>query len=191
MKRILMTAAAAALATGAAAQEFGTEADVDYAAELWQAMVEAGLAGEGAVQSFPYEGTEPHGAMLETFYTRATIDGRDGALAVKRNYGPGGVDADAVLGDRMEHLAAVTIMFRRAEGYDGETGNWFHAKYLPDGSVEPNPAGAPLAGLVGKPGLHPVPRPGRGRRLPLDHRRRAGVRGHVAGGTGRAGVIGV
>jgi len=145
--------AALALASSAVfAQEFGTEDDVTYAAELWQDMVEAGLAGDGAVQALPYEGLEPHGLMLETFYTRATIDGHEGALVIKRNYGPAGVTADEVLSDRMGHLAAVTIMYRRAEGYDEETGNWFYAKYLPDGTVEPNPAGVPLAGLVGKGG---------------------------------------
>lgn len=153
MKRTTTLIAGLAMAsTAAIAQGFGTEEDVDYAAELWQAMVEAGLAGDGAVQALPYEGVEPHGLMLETFYTRATIDGHDGALVIKRNYGPEGVTADEVLSDRMEHLAAVTIMFRRAEGYDDETGNWFYAKYLPDGSVEPNPAGVPLAGLIGKGG---------------------------------------
>ena len=147
-----LIAGLAVASTAAFAQGFGTEADVDYAADLWQAMVEAGLAGEGAVQALPYEGVEPHGLMLETSYTRATIDGQDGALVVKRNYGPEGVTADEVMSDRMGHLAEVTIMYRRAEGYDDETGNWFYAKYLPDGSVEPNPAGVPLAGLVGKGG---------------------------------------
>ncbi|MBM9595969.1 cytochrome P460 family protein [Roseitranquillus sediminis] len=153
MTRTTTLIAGLALAsTAATAQNFGTEADVDYAAQLWQAMVETGLAGDGAVQALPYEGVEPHGLMLETFYTRATIDGHDGALVIKRNYGPAGVTADEVISDRMAHLAAVTIMFQRAEGYDDETGNWFYAKYLPDGSLEPNPSGVPLAGLVGKGG---------------------------------------
>lgn len=147
-----MIAGLALVSTAALAQGFGAEEDVDYASDLWNWMVDAGLAGESAIQALPYEGIEPHGLMLETFYTRATIAGHDGALVVKRNYGPEGVTADQVLSDRMGHLAAITVMFRRAEGYDEETGNWFYAKYLPDGSVEPNPAGVPLAGLVGKGG---------------------------------------
>lgn len=146
--------AATALALAAApvlAQEMpaGGEADQDYAASLWQEMEAAGLTGS-AIQSFPYPGTDPHGMMLETFYTDATVDGHDGTLIVKRNYGPEGVTVDQVLGDPEGHLAAVTVMFRREEGYDPENANWFWAKYLPDGSLDTNPAGMALAGRVGK-----------------------------------------
>ena len=41
-------------------------------------------------------------------------------------------------------------MFQREEGYDPETRDWFYAKYLPDGSMDENPMGMALAGLVGK-----------------------------------------
>ena len=138
----LMMAAAfgAGLAGPAMAQDapnFGGDEDQAYAQQVWQAMVDQNLAGEGAM-------------MLETFYSRATIDGHDGALVVKRNYGPEGVTVDDVLGAPAEHLGAVTVMFRREAGYDDETGNWFYAKYLPDGSLDANPNGVALAGLVGK-----------------------------------------
>ncbi len=151
----LMMAAAfgAELAGPAMAQDapnFGGDEDQAYAQQVWQAMVDQNLAGEGAIMSFPYPGTDPHGMMLETFYSRATIDGHDGALVVKRNYGPEGVTVDDVLGAPAEHLGAVTVMFRREAGYDDETGNWFYAKYLPDGSLDANPNGVALAGLVGK-----------------------------------------
>jgi len=43
--------AGAALAQDAA--PFGGQEDQDYAAKLWTAMVEARLAGEDAVRSFP------------------------------------------------------------------------------------------------------------------------------------------
>ena len=153
MKHLAITTAAAALAaTGAMAQDmpFGSEDDAAYAALLWDVMVAERLVGENAVMSFPYEGTDPHGMMLETFYTRATVDGHDGALIVKRNYGPEGVSVDEVLGDPAGHLGAVTVMFQREAGYDDETGNWFWVKYLPDGSLDKNPKGVSLAGLVGK-----------------------------------------
>ena len=148
----LAVVAAAMLAVPLSAQEasFGGDEDQSYAASLWQVMLDSGFAGEGAVQSFPYPGTDPHGMMLETFYTRATIDGHTGALVIKRNYGPEGVTVDEVLGDPAGHLAAVTIMFRREAGYDDENGDWFWAKYLPDGSLDVNPAGVPLAGRVAK-----------------------------------------
>lgn len=135
-------------ATLAHSQDFGGQEDQDYAAELWQVMADRQLAGDDALQAFPYPGTDPHGMMLETFYTDATLDGHSGALVVKRNYGPEGVTVDQVLGDRDEHLASVTVMFRRAEDYAPDTGNWFWAKYLPDGSLDETPDGTPLAGMA-------------------------------------------
>lgn len=141
-----------ALATPGLAQEapFGNAADMEYAAKLWSVMEGKALVGEGAIMAFPYEGVEPHGLMLETFYTTAEIEDHLGTLVVKRNYGPAGVSKDEVLGDPEGHLGAVTVMFQRAEGYDDATGNWFYAKYLPDGTLDRNPMDMALAGLVGK-----------------------------------------
>ncbi len=152
IKSVFFALALGGLASPALAQgaPFGSDADQAYAADLWQLMLDANMAGEGAVQSFPYPGTDPHGMMLETFYTTATVGDHTGALVIKRNYGPEGVSVDEVIGDPAGHLGAVTIMFRREAGYDDETGNWFWAKYLPDGSLDVAPNGVPLAGLVGK-----------------------------------------
>jgi hypothetical protein len=144
---------AALSAAGASAQEdapAGTEADVAYAALLWDVMEASDLAGDGAIQAFPYPGGAPHGAVLQTFYTTGTVEDRSGALVIKRNYGPEEVTADEVLTAPGDHLAAVTVMFRREDGYDPENGDWFYAKYLPDGTLDQSPAGAPLAGRVGK-----------------------------------------
>ena len=153
MKLAKATFAAGALlaaATAVNSQPFGTEDDTAYASQLWQTMVEAGLAGEGAVTTRPYAGTEPHGFMLETFYGQASIDGHAGDLVVKRNYGPEGVERSAVQADRAGHLASVTVMFRREEGYDPDNADWFWAKYNPDGSLQTNPNDMPLAGRVAK-----------------------------------------
>lgn len=148
MKLVIVGSALALVATVAAAQEFGGEEDQAYADELWQIMLEQNVAGDDAIQAYPYPGTDPHGMMLETFYTDATVDGHAGALVIKRNYGPEGVTVDQVLGSREEHLAAVTIMFRRSEGYAPDSGDWFWAKYLPDGTLDQTPGGAPMAGKV-------------------------------------------
>ncbi len=149
--------AALALALGwaapaAIAQEatFGTEEDTAYAALLWEAMIAADMAGDAMVMSFPYQGVEPHGMLLETFYLTASVDGHEGDLIVKRNYGPEGVSVSEVLGDPATHLGALTVMFRREEGYDPENQDWFWAKYLPDGTLDQNPAGMALAGRVAK-----------------------------------------
>lgn len=148
-KTALVAAVAAGLTANVAfGQNFGGEEDQSYAAEIWQTMTDRDLAGENAVQAFPYPGTDPHGMMLETFYTEATIDGHSGDLVVKRNYGPEGVSVDEVIGARDDHLASVTVMFRRADGYAPESGDWFWAKYLPDGMLDQAPDGTPLAGLA-------------------------------------------
>ena len=101
MKKTMIAAIALTGATPALAQDamFGTETDVEYAAQLWSAMEEGGFVGPDTFVGFPYPGTEPHGMMLETFYTTATIDGHEGALVIKRNYGPAGVSEDEVIGD--------------------------------------------------------------------------------------------
>ncbi|WP_245190996.1 cytochrome P460 family protein [Jannaschia formosa] len=138
----------ALVASAVAAQQFGGQQDRAFADQLWQIMTDRNLAGDDAVQAFPYAGTDPHGMMLETFYTDATVDGRERALVVKRNYGPEGLTVDEVLGSRDDHLASVTVMFRREEGYAPDTGNWFWAKYLPDGSLDQTPEGMPIAGTA-------------------------------------------
>lgn len=156
MKKIVYAVVAGvfAVATGtsAIAQDapFGTPADAAYAKQIWQAMSDQRLVGDGMIRSKPYEGTDPHGMMLETFYSTATIDGHTGDLIVKRNFGPEGVDADTVLADPGKHLGAITVMFRREHGYDHEDQDWFWVKFLPDGSLDKNPKGMQLAGKVAK-----------------------------------------
>ena len=153
-KKTIFTTLAASLVAGAALAgsmpPFGSDEDAAYAAKIWAAMQARGLAGPDAIMSAPYEGTDPHGMMLETFYTKATIDGHTGDLIVKRNYGPAGVEADAVLMAPEKHLGAVTVMFRREKGFDPETKDWFWVKFLPDGSLDKNPKGMRLAGKVAK-----------------------------------------
>ena len=154
MKKMIAAGAVALAMLGAPAlaqdAPFGTDGDAEYAALLWDVMVSAKLVGEGAIQTVPYEGVDPHGVMLETFYSKATIGGHTGDLVVKRNYGPAGVESGTVMMDPAKHLGAVTVMFRREAGYDGDNANWFWVKYLPDGSLDKNPTGMRLAGRVAK-----------------------------------------
>lgn len=154
MNKILTTGLAALLLSGTAATAqdapFGTEADANYAQLLWDVMMSSNLVGDNAILATPYDGQAPHGMMLETFYSKATIEGHSGDLIVKRNYGPEGVGADAILMDPGKHLGAITVMFRREDGYDADNANWFWVKYLPDGTLDKNPAGMQLAGRVAK-----------------------------------------
>jgi hypothetical protein len=153
MMKLMASLTILALSAGiASAQDapFGTEKDINYAAELWTEMQKIGMVGENMVRSFPYEGVAPHGMMLETFYTSATVGDHTGDLLVKRNYGPEGVSSDEVLADPTKHLGAITVMFRREQGYDADNQNWFWVKYLPDGTLDKNPKGMQLAGRVAK-----------------------------------------
>jgi len=150
MTRHILALALAASAVTATAQEFGTDADAAYAADLWSVMQEQRMVGDGMIHSIPYEGVEPHGLMLETFFTEGTVDGHTGTLIVKRNYGPEGVSAEEVQMAPEDHLVAITIMFRREAGYDADNQDWFWVKYLPDGTLDQNPAGMQLAGRVAK-----------------------------------------
>lgn len=150
---LIAGATAALFAAGTALSQdppFGSDEDMAYAADLWQAMVDAKLAGANQILTRPYEGLEPHGFMLETLYDEITVGGHTGAVVVKRNYGPEGVSLEDVANNPSDHLAAVTVMFQREDGYDPDTKNWFWVKYLPDGSLDQNPAGRKLAGMVGK-----------------------------------------
>ncbi|MDW7709262.1 MAG: cytochrome P460 family protein [Deferrisomatales bacterium] len=78
-----------------------------------------------------YPGTEPHGVLLTTYVNGAAlgaIEGKKGtmpagAIVVKENYMPD------------KTLAAVTVMYK-VQGYNPAGGDWFWAKYAPDGKVD-------------------------------------------------------
>ncbi|WP_435101251.1 cytochrome P460 family protein [Arhodomonas sp. AD133] len=145
----LVTAAALPMTAMTADQSFGTDADVAYSQQLWEAMAEQGLVGEEALMSTPYEGQHPHGAVLDTIDTTFTLDDNTGELIIKRNYGGEGVSKTAVANEPGEWLQSVTVMYRR-DGYDADNADWFWVKYQPDGSPATNPKGMPLAGRVAK-----------------------------------------
>ncbi|MEZ5594018.1 MAG: cytochrome P460 family protein [Gammaproteobacteria bacterium] len=146
----LLTMALLLAASASQAQPpFGGPDDIAYASRLWQALIQANLVGSNAIQSKAYPGQHPHGAVLQTIYTSLNLEGQDNRLIVKRNYGGDGVSVQSVAENPDRFLAAVTVMYQRP-GYDPDNGNWFWAKYLPDGSLDKNPKGMQLAGRVAK-----------------------------------------
>ncbi len=132
------------------AMPFGTSMDTDYAQQLWQALNNAKLAGNGAIETVPYKGQPPHGAVLETFSSKLSVAGHSGVVYVKRNYRGKDITRSRVANNRGKYLKAVTVMFKREKGYDPENKDWFWAKYKPDGSLHSNPKGMLLAGRVAK-----------------------------------------
>ena len=146
-------AAAALLAVGTANSQsppFGGDDDVAYSKQLWSALTDAKLVGDGAIRTKPYEGGEPHGFVLETLYGEVTVAGHTGTVIVKRNYGPEGLTPEEVANDAGMKPAAVTVMFFREAGYDDDNRNIYWVKYLTDGSLDKNPKGMQLAGRVAK-----------------------------------------
>jgi hypothetical protein len=78
-----------------------------------------------------YPGTQPHGALLTTYVNPIAykaIEGKTGTLPshsiiVKENYDP------------QKELKSITVMYR-VKDFNPEAGNWFWAKYAPDGKVD-------------------------------------------------------
>jgi hypothetical protein len=77
-----------------------------------------------------YQGTEPHGANLKLYANDIAIEAAnagqpmpDGAILVKENY------------SQEQQLVGITPMYK-VQGYNPDAGDWFWAKYGPDGSVE-------------------------------------------------------
>lgn len=131
---------------GVAAQSsFGTDEHQSYGDALWAALSEKNFVGEDAIMSKTYEGTNPHGTVLVTLVGNAEVNGDNGTVIVKRNYGGPGATMDSVSDNPEEYLMATTVMFQR-EGYAPENDDWFWAKYLPDGSYDTAPNGAALVG---------------------------------------------
>lgn len=131
-------------------RSFGLPADVAFAERLWESLKDLRLVGSRAIIAQPYEGSAPHGTILMTLDTELEVDGREDTVIVKKNYGGENISIESVATNPNLFLGAITVMFRREEGYDPQTQNWFWAKYAPDGSVQTNPAGVPLAGRISR-----------------------------------------
>lgn len=133
--------------------DYGGPEDVEFAADLWDAMLQAGLVGSKAMNGQPYFGTHPHGSILESAIHTITVKGVTSILAAKLSYRGIGVSIDDVVADRAAFIEDVTVMFKREDGYDTPHQNWFWAKYNPDGTLDMTPKGVQLAGRIarGKP----------------------------------------
>jgi hypothetical protein len=139
-----------ALAGSATAQKqppFGDSADSAYAGRLWQTLVSAKLAGPQALQTKPYTSQHPHGAVSQTIYARLVVDGQNGDVIVKRNYGGNDVGSQAVAQEPGKFLQTISVMFKRP-GYAPAANDWFWVSYLPDGTVDKNSQGLVLAGRI-------------------------------------------
>ncbi|HEV7263578.1 MAG TPA: cytochrome P460 family protein [Falsiroseomonas sp.] len=138
------TTALIGLGGGGALAQAQSGDDAGFARQLWQQLRAARMVGDDAIRTRPYQGTDPHGAVLEYLEQTVSVGGTSGLAIVKRNYGGQDVSVERVWRQR-DLRPETTVMFRR-EGYDPQNANWFWAKYNPDGSVD---AAGKVDGCIG------------------------------------------
>ena len=78
---------------------------------------------------------KPHGVILMTLDSTLSLDGREAAVIVKKNYMGEGISIESVATNPALFLDAITVMFRRESGYDDANQNWFWAKFRADGTL--------------------------------------------------------
>lgn len=77
------------------------------------------------------KGAEPHGAFVSIYGNKIAVDAlkmnkgtfADGSIIIKENYKPD------------KTLAAITVM-QKSKGFNHDAGDWFWAKYQPDGTID-------------------------------------------------------
>jgi hypothetical protein len=121
---------------------FGTQNDQWIASLVWNEMSGYRIWAPYPERAGFQDSNAPHGALVRFFLNEtAAADPatpRDQYLIVKENFAAPDEGA----------LGAITVM-KRIAGYSPDAGDWFFAKYEPDGRVARNPQGWPLAGRVG------------------------------------------
>ena len=88
------------------------------------------------------EGQSPHGAFLKMYLNRTAAGNPkelpNGSIIIKENYGP----------DK-KTLMAVTVMYR-TKGYNPVAGDWYWAKYNPNGTIAKMPPEKGSMKIAGK-----------------------------------------
>lgn len=87
------------------------------------------------------KGESPHGALIKTYVSPHTAtnleDLPNGSVVVKENYSPD------------KELMAITVM-HRSKGYDPKHGDWYYAKYMPNGQIDKTPPEMKSMPIAGK-----------------------------------------
>ena len=92
-----------------------------------------------------YKGSPPHGKVLRTFYNNIAFDATQtrsgtfplGSVLVKENHLSQRKlsESKGVIKNFTPNLKSVTVMVKMPSGYNPKAGDWFWAKYQPDGTV--------------------------------------------------------
>ena len=122
----------------------GVPSDDELEVEAWDAI--QGYESWGQVST--WQGIQPsgraHGAFVQNWFNPTALDNHgstipDGGIAVKENYDA----SDATAPNK------IFVMYK-VDGYDDANGDWFYARYGPDGSVD----AAGQAAVEGCAGCH-------------------------------------
>ena len=126
-RTLLSTALLAALGA-AACKSLGTPEDQQEAVSLWDTLSGHEQWGHFDGHDGLQPGKSPHGKFVRTFVNETGAENPAapsfGSIIVKENYSK----------DDLSTLVALTVM-QRIEGYDPENGDWFWARYTPDGDL--------------------------------------------------------
>lgn len=111
-------------------QGSASRAEAPFDDRFWSYLKQAQYRNWASLPGVPadgYPGNSPHGERVKLYVNRTAAAGQDGfrtgSILVKENYDASG-----------DNLMAVTVMYR-SEGFAPESGDWYWAKYEPDGRV--------------------------------------------------------
>jgi len=62
------------------------------------------LVWANAINVYPFEGNQPHGAIQQVMDATRSVNRRIGRVIVKRNHGGEGADTESVYSDPQKHL---------------------------------------------------------------------------------------
>ncbi len=151
MKKPLLLAALSALALGVLLQapeaqaqsgtRMGKQAHYDV---LWSWLQRSNYkqwnGASGQAPDFQ-KGESPHGALIKTYVSplaATNLKGLpNGSVIVKESYSPD------------KKLMAVTVM-HRSKGFDPAHGDWYYAKYMPNGQIAKTPPEMKSMPIAGK-----------------------------------------
>jgi hypothetical protein len=126
---------------------FGSPDDVTFAKNVWGQIKDY---QQWPIRTDYMPGRSPHGDIIRTYYSMATVDGAPHHVIVKANYRGNNLTAEEVKASPEKYFSSATVMVQRENGYDPDNNNWFWAKYNADGSLQDNAKGMALAGRVAK-----------------------------------------
>jgi hypothetical protein len=134
---VALTISAQAQQSGGMQAQQISQSDMSMANKFWKLL--SGQSYRFTYHHMPgkpmgfYKGTPPHGKWLQTYVNNIAYD----AIVAKVGKMPGNsiIAKDNYMTKSDSSPAAVTAMVK-VPGYDPAHGNWFYAKYGPNGKVD-------------------------------------------------------